>query len=505
MITSLSGTLEQGILFFILMAAVFLAVIRLTRHHKAIRQKIKFPLIAVFLLFATLNVLFLAGVQLPQMVDHYFMAVLYLAVAVLLIRIAVLVLFGFLERNKRYRIPKLVEEITKAILYGVAVVGIIQHTLNIQVTTVLATSAIITVVIGLALQETLGNLFAGLALQMDPPYQVGHWIRIGERWGKVEEVTWRATKLRTVNNDSIVIPNGSIAKETLVNLSYPVTPHAARMYVPVSYSTPPNRVDRVVREVLSQTPNVTMVPPPEVRVGEFKDFSIDYDLKFYYKDPGLLEPMLAAVRRGLWYHFRRNAVEIPLPIREIFIHDRQEQLDSQRAMIRRLAESLRKVYLFSSLDEDERQLIAEQLEEVRYASNELIIREGEAGDSFFIIDQGEVEVFVTSLSGNRKTLATLSVGDFFGEIALLTGEKRTASVQAVTDVRVFRLKKDSFKSVLETRPDILDEISNVLSRRKDQLVTLLAETTGAPGEPMSMNPEQAKSRILGRIRSYFGL
>lgn len=504
MLPSFGTTLEQGILFFILMLAVFLGAIRLTRQHKIIRQKIKFPLIVVFLLLTTLDVLFVTGVQFPKMVEHYFMAVLYLAIAVLVIRISVMLLFGFLERTKRYRIPILVEELTKALLYGVAVIAIIQYTLNIQVTTVLATSAIITVVIGLALQETLGNLFAGLALQMDPAYQVGHWIRVGERTGKVEEVTWRATKLRTVNNDSIVIPNGIIAKETLMNLSYPVTAHAARLHIPVGYDVPPNRVDRVVREVLNQTPNVTMEPPPEVRVSDFKDYSIDYDLKFYYKDPGLLEPMLAAVRKGLWYHFRRNAVEIPLPIRELYIHDRQERLDTQKAMLKRLSESLRKVYLFASLDEDERLLIAEQLEEVRYASGEFIIREGEAGDSFFIIDQGEVEVFVNSQSGNRKSLATLSVGDFFGEIALLTGERRTASVQATLDVRVFRLKKDSFKSVLETRPDILDEISSVLSRRKDQLVTLLAESAGA-SESMSMNPEQAKNRILGRIRSYFGL
>lgn len=486
------------------MLAVFLGVIRLTRHHKVIRQKIRFPLTVVFLLLTTLDVLFVINFQMPKMVEHYFMAVLYLAIAVLFIRIAVMALFAFLERTKHYRIPKLVEEITKALLYGVAVIAIIQYTLNIQVTTVLATSAIITVVIGLALQETLGNLFAGLALQMDPAYQVGHWIRVGERMGKVEEVTWRATKLRTVNNDSIVIPNGVIAKETLMNLSYPVTAHAARMHISVSYETPPNRVDRVIKEVLSQTPNVTMEPPPEVRLSEYKDFSIDYDVKFYYKDPGLLESMLAAVRKGLWYHFRRNGVEIPFPIRELYIHDREERLDIKNTMLKRLSESLRKVYLFSSLDEDERLLIAEVLEEVRYASGELIIREGEAGNSFFIIDQGEVEVFVNSPSGNRKSLATLSVGDFFGEIALLTGEKRTASVQATLDVRVFRLQKDNFKSVLETRPDILDEISNVLSRRRDQLVSLLAESTGT-GESVAMNAEQAKSRILGRIRSYFGL
>jgi small-conductance mechanosensitive channel/CRP-like cAMP-binding protein len=505
MITSMPLTTERGILFFILMVAVLLAVVRWTRHHKNFRQLIKLPLIVLFVLLFAMDVLYIARIQLPNVIEKYFKAILYLTIAILVIRVALFLLFGSIEKNKRYRIPKLVEEITKVLLYGVAAITIVQHTLNIQVTTLLATSAIITVVLGLALQETLGNLFAGLALQLDPAYQVGDWIRVGERWGKVEEITWRATKLRTVNNDSIIIPNGSIAKDTLVNLSFPVTPHAARMMIRASFSTPPNRVDRVVRQVLAETPNVTLDPPPEIRVSDFKDYWIEYDLKFFYKDPGLLEAMLAAVRKGLWYHFRRDGVEIPVPVRDVYVHDRQERLESGEAMIHRLSDSLEKVYLFESLSPDERRLIAENLEEMRYAKNELIIREGDAGDSFFTIEQGEVEVFVTSLSGTKKSLTILSVGDFFGEIALLTGERRTASVQALTEVRVFRLKKDSFKTVLETRPDILDQIGGILSKRKDQIASLLAESTGSDGSMMAMNTEQAKSRILGRIRSYFGL
>ena len=505
MISSLDYKMQQGVLVFVLMVAVLLAIFRLTRHHKNIRQKIQLPLIALFLLLVAKIVLYVTGVQLPDLIENYFKAILYLSIAVLVIRVAVFVLFTSIEKKKRYRIPKLVEEITKVLLYGITAIAIIQKTLNIQVTTVLATSAIITVVLGLALQETLGNLFAGLALQLDPAYQVGDWIRVGERMGKVEEITWRATKLRTVNNDSVIIPNGSIAKDTLINLSNPITPHAARMMIRASFSTPPNRVDRVTRDVLAEIPNVTLDPPPEIRVSDFKDYWIEYDLKFYYKDPGLLEAMLAAVRKGLWYHFRRDGVEIPVPVRDVFVHDRQERVESGEAMLHRLSDSLKKVYLFSSLASDEHQLIAENLEEMRYARNELVIREGEAGDSFFIVEQGEVEVFVTSPTGTKKSLTILSVGDFFGEIALLTGERRTASVQALTEVRVFRLKKESFKTVLETRPDILDQISGILSRRKDQIASLLAESTGSDGKLISINTDQAKSKILGRIRSYFGL
>ncbi|HSE39347.1 MAG TPA: mechanosensitive ion channel domain-containing protein, partial [Acidobacteriota bacterium] len=231
MFQSLEYHVQAGILFLGLMVAILLAIIRLTRHHKNVRQKIKYPLILLFLLLLTLDVLYIFGIPLKGIIERYFKAVLYLTIAILLIRIAVLVLFTSIEKNSKYKIPKLVEEITKVLLYGIATIAIVQYTLSIQVTTVLATSAIITVVLGLALQETLGNLFAGLALQLDPAYQVGDWIRVGERWGKVEEITWRATKLRTVNNDSVIIPNGSIAKDTLVNLSFPITPHAARMFI----------------------------------------------------------------------------------------------------------------------------------------------------------------------------------------------------------------------------------------------------------------------------------
>jgi small-conductance mechanosensitive channel/CRP-like cAMP-binding protein len=504
MLEAISGPVEQGVLFFILMAAVFLGAIRLTRTHASIRAEIKIPLIITFILLAGLNVLYILGSQLPSSVERYYKALLYLMIAILAIRIAIIVAFHLWERSKPNKIPRLLKEIAKAILYGIALIVIIQDTLNIQVTTVLATSAVITVVIGLALQETLGNLFAGLALQLDPAYQVGDWIRVGERLGKVEEITWRATKLRTVNNDSIIIPNGSIAKETLMNLSYPATPHAARMMIRVSYSVPPNRVDRVIREVLDQTPNVAINPPPDIRVSEFKESSIDYDLKFYYIDAEFLEQMMAQVRKRLWYHFKRNGIEIPFPIRNIYIHDRVEAEDQHQALRTRLSQSLKQVYLFSQLSDAERKLIADNLLEMRYANGEAIIREGEAGDSFFIIDHGEVEIFVTSPSGTRKTLTHLHDGDFFGEIALLTGEKRTATVQAVSDVRVFQLKKDNFKEVLERKPDILDEIGSVLSKRKDQLVTLLAEST-MPGEAMGLNPEQAKHRILNRIRKYFGI
>ncbi len=503
---TMEPSMKMGGLIFLVMTFVILAIFRFTRQHRIVREKIKTPLIAVFCLLTVYDFFYILQKPIPPMLEGYYFALLYLGIAIILIQLGIFLFFDvFLVRSKHYQTPALLKEITNVVLFTIAVILIIQDTLKIQVTTVLATSAIITVVLGLALQETLGNLFAGLALHLDPPYHPGDWVQAGDVVGRVEEVTWRSTKLHTVNNDMIVIPNGQLAKEKIINHTFPPAPHATSVNVAVSFHVPPNKVARVVREVLATIDNVTMDPAPDIRVSKYMDFAIDYQIKFWFKDFGIIEPTLAEIRKSLWYHFRRNEIEIPFPIRNVYLHEREEVLSTHEQSLRHLADSLKKVYLFAPLDDEERRLIAEKLVEMHFAQREMIIREGDTDDNFFIIEEGEVEVFLTSVSGKRKVLTTLGEGDFFGEMALLTGERRTASVEAIRDVRVYSLGRHSFKEVLERKPEILDEISNVLSRRKDQLADKLAESSGGHNEEAPSNISDAKNRILSRIRNYFGL
>ena len=503
---NMEPSMKMGGLIFLGMTFLVLAILRFTRQHRVIREKIKMPLIAVFCLLTIYDIFYILQKPIPPMLEGYYFALLYLGIAIILIQVAIFLFFDvFLIRTKQYQTPALLKEIANVVLFTFAVILIIQDTLKIQVTTVLATSAIITVVLGLALQETLGNLFAGLALHLDPPYHPGDWVQAGDIVGRVVEVTWRSTKLYTVNNDSIIIPNGQLAKEKITNHSFPSGPHAVSVYVPASYHVPPNKVARIVREVLVTINNVTMEPPPDIRVSKYQDFSIEYQIKFWFKDFAIIDPTLAEIRKSLWYHFRRNEIEIPFPIRNVYLHEREEILSIHDRRLKHLADSLKKVYLFAPLDDEELRLIADGLVEMHFAPNELIIREGDTDDNFFIIEEGEVEVFLTSASGKRKAMTTLGEGDFFGEMALLTGERRTASVEAIRDVRVYSLGKHSFKEVLERKPEILDEIGTVLSRRKDQLVDKMAESSGVHSEEAPLNISDEKNRILSRIRNYFGL
>ncbi|MGH9856371.1 MAG: mechanosensitive ion channel domain-containing protein, partial [Acidobacteriota bacterium] len=411
----LQENVQIGIVIFLGMTAVLLMILRFTRHSPTIRNKIKAPLLVTFFLLTLYDLLYITGYILPARFQSYFFALLYLTIAILVIRILILFFFDiFLVRNKKYRAPQLLKEITTVVLFGIVLIVIIQDTLKIQVTTLLATSALITVVLGLALQETLGNLFAGLALQLDQPYKQGDWIRVGEIFGRVEEVTWRATKLKTVNNDYVVVPNGQIAKEVVTNHSFPEVPHATRITFHVGYQMSPNRVAKVVNDALATVDNVVAEPAGEVRLNSFSEFFIIYEIKFFMRDFGLLEPTLAAVRKALWYHLRRNDIEIPLPIRNVYLHGSEEVSQIRETTIKHLADTLAKVYLFASLEPEERRLIAEKLVEVRYAEGETIIREGEQDEAFFVIEKGEVEVYLLSSHGNRKVLTTLRDGDFFG-------------------------------------------------------------------------------------------
>jgi small-conductance mechanosensitive channel/CRP-like cAMP-binding protein len=506
MMQDLGDQTQTGLLIFAAMIVALLMIFRFTRQNALLRQKLRGPALMVFFVLSIYNILYITGLEFPDAIQPYFFAILYLIVAIFVIRLLTFLFFDlFLVRSKRYRAPRLMKEITTVILLGFVIVIIIQDTLKIQVTTLLATSALITVVLGLALQETLGNLFAGLALQLDQPYKQGDWIRVADIYGKVEEVTWRATKLKTLDNDYVIVPNGQIAKEVVKNHSFPEIPHSTRVTFGVNFHTSPNRVSKVVYEALSHVDNVLTDPAPDVRLHHFSEFTIVYEVKFFIRDFGLLEPTLSAVRKAFWYHLRRNQIEIPFPIRNVYIHDRHEAEETHEKTIKRLADTLAKVYVFASLADEERLMIADRLVEMRYAEGEMIIREGEQGETFYIIETGEVEVYLLSAHGNRKVLTTLHDGEFFGEIALLTGQKRTANVRAITDVRVYRLDKDTFKEVLENKPRILDEISNVLARRKDQLAVLMAQSSGSHEEDLSMDDQDAKNHILSRIRSYFGI
>jgi CRP-like cAMP-binding protein len=358
-------------------------------------------------------------------------------------------------------------------------------------------------VVGLALQDSLGYLFAGIALHTEAPFRVGDWVRVGDRDGKVEEISWRATRLRTWDGDTLTVPNNEVARHGILNYSLPRAPHSRLLHIAAGYHTPPNKVVSVLQGALAQVPGIVADPAPGVRITAYEESSIRYEVRYWVPSYDEYRRIEGEINRHVWYHFRRHGIEIPFPTRSVFMHEARAP-EGRESPTQRLQRALRSVDLFRPLSDDELRAAAERFRSLHYGSGEKIIEEGAPGDSFFLIDSGEVQVS-RKMGGFARELARLMEGQFFGEMALLTGEKRAATVVAASDVDVFVLDKNGFQNIIAANPAIAVDISAILAERREALTQAEGDVTHRFDSQGDGNRSELKARILDRIRGYFGL
>jgi len=435
---------------------------------------------------------------------NYYIIIIYFLLALVIIRTLNLIIFDYLLYRKRgVQIPILLREIFSALLIIVAFFIINDASgLGIDLGGLLTTSAILSIVLGLAMQDTLGNLFAGIALHLESSIDVGDWVKIGEYEGKIEELSWRAIKLRTLPNDYITIPNNLASKESIQNFSFPRSPHRRSIFVGVNYGVPPGKVVSVIFDALKQVDHVERIPAPEVFVVSYDDFSIEYEIRYWLKDYKYHQKMESEMRRMIWYYFKRNDIVIPFPIRDVFIHKEKKMEEVQAVERESLLETFKTIDIFKALSGEELQSISRQMKGIRYGLGESVIKEGNDGDSFFVLAHGEAEVSIQTKEGKKKHLAMLPPGSYFGEGALLTGEKRSATVSALADILVYRLDKKTFGDILTANPKIAEEISKILTHRQEEREDLREKV----GEESRLEQiMQERNKILTKIVSWFGL
>ncbi len=421
---------------------------------------------------------------------------------VLVVRGSVILLQALFRRSRGEDPPALLDSVISVLLYGVGIGLIAKTWFGLELTPFLATSAVVGAVVGLALQDTLGNLFTGIALHTESPFRVGDWVKVGDLEGKVEQVSWRATRLRTWYGDTLTIPNNEVSRRPILNYSLPKAPHSRVLQIGVSFQTPPNKVLSVLSGILDQVPGLPCDPAPALRLVGYHDFAIQYEVRYYVSAYDDYRRVEGEIYRLVWYHFRRHGIEIPFPVRNVYLHQAEPPMASRDAPASRLERALRGIDLFRPLTEDELRSAAQRFRHLHYAAGEPIIREGDDGDSFFVVDRGEVQV-QKDFGGARRDLARLMEGQFFGEMALLTGERRAATVMAATDVDLFTIDKGAFHEILVANPAIAVEISTILAERRQALSQAEGDIT-ARFEP-GTSKVAMKEHILDRIRSYFGL
>lgn len=480
--------------------AAFVALLvlaRLARLKPALR-----PLLAPFALTAVAWCALTAFME-ARLPDSGAVALaLMVPVLMLGVRGTVLLFKALFERSHGEPPPSLLESVISVVLYGIGAGTIAHSWFGVELTPFLATSAVVGAVVGLALQDTLGNLFTGIALNTDSPFRIGDWVRLGDQEGRIEQVSWRATQLRTWNGDTLTIPNTEVSKRPILNFSQPPAPHSRILILGVNYHTPPNKVFTVLDHLLEQVAELPKEPKPILRIIGYHEFTIQYEVRYFLKGYVDYRRIEGEIFRLIWYHFRRHGIEIPFPVRNVFLHQADGAAEAAERAESRLERSLRAIDLFRPLSDDELRLATTRFRHLHYAQGERVIEEGAPGDSFFVIDRGEVEVR-KSFGGVVRPLARLMEGQFFGEMALLTGAQRAATVIAATDVDLFTIDKLGFNDVLASNPAIAVDISTILSERREALSQAEEDLTARfEGKP---NQGELKQHILARIRGYFGL
>jgi CRP-like cAMP-binding protein len=357
------------------------------------------------------------------------------------------------------------------------------------------------------MQDTLGNVLGGLAIQLDNSVQVGDWIRLDELSGRVCDIRWRSTLIETASWETVIVPNSMLMKSRVAILG-------RRQGAPLQWrrilnftvdpGVPPSRVIAVVNEEMREVAvgNVARNPPPSTVLSGFEQGNLRYQLRYFLTD--LLEDDLtdSIVRVHLFALLQRAGIRIAEPQHTIHSVTRDEahaESVRKREMTRRL-EMLRGVDLLSGLSEAEITELAERLEYAPFARNDIITRQGNPAHWLYIVAFGEADVLYQPDGGAPRSIGTVRTGQFFGEMALLTGDARAATVVAKTDVECYRLDRTSFQTLLLARPEIAEQMSRVVGSRRGDLERAREAFAGPAGTGAEAPPD-----LLNRIRRFFGL
>src|SRR6266403_1598345 len=422
---------------------------------------------------------------------------LWALLAYFTVRLVNAALFDFAFRIRRgYEAPTLVRNIFTLVIFTVLFVLIFKWFYSeINLGALFTTSAIFGVIIGLALQDTLGNFFSGISLQADRPFQIGDVIVVSQQkhTGVVEGITWRAIKIRTFQNHIVLVSNSNAAKEA-IEVCPRENLNARLVFFGTLYTDSPAKTIHVVRESVRDADNVSEKITPIVRIRNLGDSAIEWEIKYWLDDYAKYNDTDALVRQRVWYALRRNGLTFASPT--LTLHTERKAVTRPTTAEEQIADRLSAVDVFSPLSSEELKQLARATMGHVFAPGETLIRAGDEGSSMFVVHNGRVAVQVVE-RGNPRTVAVLTEGNFFGEMALFTGEPRTANVVALEETEVLEIGHAAMKHIFETNPSLAESVSWTIAERQADLA--------AGSLQASQASIQESAGVLASIKRFFGL
>ncbi|MBZ5589396.1 MAG: mechanosensitive ion channel family protein [Acidobacteriia bacterium] len=405
--------------------------------------------------------------------DEWAAVLVLLAIGYLLMRLALLLVFDWLLiRRFDIRVPRLARDVIALVLYLLLAAGILRAALGIEVGTLLSSAALLTVVVGFALQETLGTLLSGLALTWEQKLVAGSWVEIDGVVGEVQELGWRSLVVRTSLGERVMFSNSQVARARARLLGEGDQPVAVPVRIGVGYEASPHAVKDVLGRVAAGLPLVLAHPAPKILTREFADSAVVYECRLWTREPW----RAAEVTDGFLTHahaaLARAGMEIPFPQRSVRMVAGKAEPD-RVAMSR---DALEHSELFTGLPESAVRLLAGTARWQEFAPDEAVVREGEASRALFVVARGEA---VVERGGGE--IARVGEGGVFGEMAFLSGAPRAATVRARTALAVVEVDSHALGALLFHQNELAEELASRMVARQQELTAREAIAAESPG------------------------
>lgn len=423
--------------------------------------------VLVFLLFLRQVLNFPASGQLVKSIETLFwLCVIHAALSLLNA-----ILFEQAKADTwRARFPKLLIDLFRLFLVSLGGAIVLATVWGADLAGLATALGVSSIVIGLALQDTLGSVTSGIALLFERPFSVGDWLKVGDVVGQVIDINWRAVRLQTLEREMIIIPHKLIGAEIIRNYNQPQRLHAERIRIGFSYNDPPNLAKYVLRSTALETQGILAHPEPQIFTLSYDDSAITYEIKFFIENYGDLEEIRDRFMTRVWYAAQRNRLTIPFPIRTLY-HFHGPTSQAQGAS-KKFVESMQSIPSFvpldqPDLDQPKNQHIQSQGTSLQhFGAGEKVVRQGHHGDELYIIISGQAVMTVTDERGQELEVLSLQTGEFFGEMTLFSSEVSLVSIKAIQDLEVMTLSAPVVNQMIERQPSFAREISHILEIRR---------------------------------------
>ena len=417
-------------------------------------------------------------------------------------------------RERPFPLPSLIRNILHFLLVAGALLLVAKTVLEYDISTALASTALLTAVVGFALQGVLGNLLAGMSMHIVRSIVPGDWVAIGDVEGEVLETNWRETRLRTVAGHMLVFPNSKVSESLIHNMTHPTSLRRVSISVGASYSDAPAEVIAALEASALSVQEVVRDPAPKAVLTAYLDFGINYELRFWTNRYFDRSKLISDVQSRIWYQFKRHGIEIPFPMSDKLLNDFMEVVSNQRnlrpeekqleeaASILKQSDFCRKLLVDGEgrplVTDEELRPIVKALRRVQYTCGETLFSQGETGEAAYVIIRGNVAGRVDFQSGTAPHTFTLEAGALFGEMSLLTGLPRTATLAAAGEVSLLEIPRTAFVQLLGLRPDIPAKLAELAAQRATQNAAMYERLKAMPAA--GLNATLQHDSILKRFK-----